>query len=389
MKITCDSCPRGFLSVDETAGELPDTFVARSERRVARAIDFLGATPARVLSQQPADEESLEGDEGECAHDVPLVQLPGRWVSELDDGSGREARSINAPPLELAPIKGGYQPFVFERDVLSARPVEDLQGKFGGTCSKRLRASNGATNDSLTHVRGLCSIDGHWRRLSNGARYGCRKDHVAGTFQGVTNEEHDASSGSGLDRSGQVLYRGFVDIDQLDGWRCRSAQSIPNPIQEIWGRGLGDDKHLFRGRMELQGEFERLAERHVAKHPGESCALAANAARWRGRAGKHDRRIRKQLVSMSEHELQCRLGDRNDQVDLSATVFRANVVAQRRRRLCRGKTIGLQVFGVVVDQNVGARRQDLSDGAVHDGIGREIFTAPLHSQYGPVVLRLR
>ncbi len=108
MKITCNSCPRGFLSVDETAGEFPDAFVARSERLVARAIDFLGATPARVLSQQPADEEGLEGDEGECANDVPLVQLPDRWVSELDDGSGREARSIDAPPPELAPIKGGY-----------------------------------------------------------------------------------------------------------------------------------------------------------------------------------------------------------------------------------------------------------------------------------------
>lgn len=85
MKISCDACPRGFLSVDETARQLPDAFVARSERRVARAIDFLGATPARVLSQQPADEKGLEGDEGECAHDVPLVQLPGRVVSELDD----------------------------------------------------------------------------------------------------------------------------------------------------------------------------------------------------------------------------------------------------------------------------------------------------------------
>jgi hypothetical protein len=388
MKITCDSCPRGFLSVDETARKLPDAFVARSELRVARAIDFLGATPARVLSQQPADEKGLEGDEGECAHDVPLVQLPGRWVSELDDGSGREASIVNAPPPELAPIKGGYQPFVFERDVLSARPVEDLQRKFCGTCSKRLRASNGAANDTLPHVRGLRSIDRHWRRLSNGARYSCRKDHVARTFLGVANVEHDASSGNGLDRGGQALYRWFVDIDQLDGRRCRSTQSIPDPGQKIGGRGLGDDKHLFRERMELQGEFERLAERHVAEHPGESCPLAANAGRWRGRAGKHDRGIRKQLVSMSEHELQCRLGDRNYQVDLSATVFRANVVAQRRRRLCRGKTIGLQVFGVVVDQYVGARRQDLSDGAVHDGIGRKIFTAPLDGEYGLVVLRL-
>ena len=141
--------------------------------------------------------------------------------------------------------------------------------------------------------------------------------------------------------------------------------------------------------MELQREFERLAECHVAKDPRESCALAANVGRRRGRARKHDRRIRKQLASMSEHELQCRLGDRNHQVDLPATVFRANVIAQRRRRLCRGKTIGLQVFGVVVDQHAGVRRQDLSDGAVHDGIGRKVFTAPLHSQYGPVVLRLR
>ena len=233
MKIPCDSCPRGLLSVDEAAGEFPDAFVARSERRFAGAVPFLGATPARVLSQQPADEKCLEGDEGECAQDIPAVQLPGRWVSELDDGSGRELRGINVPPAELAPIEGGYQLFVLDRDFLSACAVKDLQRKFGGTCSKRLRAPNGAANDSLADVRGLCSVDWHWRRLSDGTRHSCRKDHVAWTFLGVTNIEHDASSRGCLDRSGQTLYRGFVDVDQLDGRRCRSAQSMPDPIQKI------------------------------------------------------------------------------------------------------------------------------------------------------------
>jgi hypothetical protein len=56
VKIPCDTCPRGFLGVDEPAGQVPDAFVARSECISIRAIGFLGSAPPTVLSEQPTDE---------------------------------------------------------------------------------------------------------------------------------------------------------------------------------------------------------------------------------------------------------------------------------------------------------------------------------------------
>jgi hypothetical protein len=229
VKITCDSRLRGLLSVDETARELPDAVVARSERSVACAIDFLGAAPARVLSHQPTDEKSLEDQERECGQDVPVVQLPDCWVFELDDGAGREARGIDIPPPQLAPIEGGHQLLVLNRNVLRALAAEDLQRKFGRACSERLRAPNGAANDTLTHVRGLRSVDWHWRRLSNGARHCSREDDVAGILLGIADIEHDASWGSPPDCRSQPRNRGFVDIHELGGRQCRQRSLDPIP----------------------------------------------------------------------------------------------------------------------------------------------------------------
>ena len=123
VKIACDSRACRLLSVDDTPRELSDAFVACSERSVGGAIAFLGSAPARMLSHQPTDEQGLDDEQGECADDVPAVQLPSGRVLEPDHGSSRKAGRIDAPPPQLPPIEGGYEPVVFHRDVLSTCAV--------------------------------------------------------------------------------------------------------------------------------------------------------------------------------------------------------------------------------------------------------------------------
>ncbi len=276
MQIACDSCPGGFLSVDQAAGELPNAFVARSERRVARTSDFLSTTPARVLSQQPANEKRLENEERDCAEDVPAVQLPRGGFPELNDRFGGETRHIDAPSAELAPIEGGYQPVVLDRDVLSAYTIQNLERQLSDAGSDCLRVVNDTADNSLTHIGGLNAVYRYWRSLGNDTRNRVGEDDIAGILFGIADVEHDAAGRSPFDCGRQPRYGRFVEVYELDGRRHCPELGV-HLIQKVCSGRLGDDEHLFRGRMQLQCELKRVAIGNAYHHAGKSSPRAAAA----------------------------------------------------------------------------------------------------------------
>ena len=107
-----------------------------------------------------------------------------------------------------------------------------------------------------------------------------------------------------------------------------------------------------------------------------------------GRDGRHDRRVGKKLRAVLQHEFQRGIGDRQDDVDVPPVELALDVVAQRQGRFLRGKAIGFQVLGEVVDGLRRVRQEDLPDGGVDERRARKVLGAPVHREHRSRRLRL-
>jgi len=63
MKVARNSGAGGLLRVDESAGQLPDAFIARPEGSFVRPDGLLGAAASGALSEEGGDENRLQGDQ--------------------------------------------------------------------------------------------------------------------------------------------------------------------------------------------------------------------------------------------------------------------------------------------------------------------------------------
>ena len=102
-----------------------------------------------------------------------------------------------------------------------------------------------------------------------------------------------------------------------------------------------------------------------------------------------DRRIGKQLRAMIEGELERLMRDRDHDVDSPAPILPADVVGEGCRRLFRSEAVRLQILGEIVDRQIRARAQRLSNAGIQHGIGEEVFGPRVNRQHRLVQFRLR
>src|SRR5882724_11005994 len=63
-----------------------------------------GLPPASAQEQKPRDEQRLDDHRSQEAKDVPLIQLPEGWLSELDHSTGWKSLLADPPTLNFSPV---------------------------------------------------------------------------------------------------------------------------------------------------------------------------------------------------------------------------------------------------------------------------------------------
>jgi hypothetical protein len=131
--------------------------------------------------------------------------------------------------------------------------------------------------------------------------------------------------------------------------------------------------------VELQRQFQRFHIGAADPDHRDASARAAHILPRHADAREDDRHVREQLVAVIEHELERVVGHRDDEIDAAAKILAPDVFGECRRRAAP-EPVGLEVFRVVVDRDLGPRHEDIANGGVEHGIRRKKHRTRMNRQ---------
>ena len=362
VEIAGDVRARRFLRVDQTSGQLPDPLVARSNRRLTCQDRFFGATPSGSLHEESGDRQQLRGDHDDRADDVPAIGFPHGRREESDLRFRWQPRRVDAPSLDLAPVEGRARAARLRSECPGrACPRESAAPSARPASAGLARAAHHAADDTGADVEIDRAVHRHRRGLRRRfARRPADPAAPAPRFPRCQRWRTMLRGGTALTTSSDVGHRLPVDERELDLARKR-AELGSHRVDVLLVRRCAMTNTRFGRRVQLQRQLQRFA--HTRCRPGpprcrrRRCERArpgtAIPAKTIGASGKSSSRLSSTNWSASFVIAITRSMRR-------PSILPPDVVASAADA-SRAEPIGFQVFGEVVDRDVGARHQDLAN----------------------------
>ena len=143
----------------------------------------------------------------------------------------------------------------------------------------------------------------------------------------------------------------------VEGAKLRPRQIL---VAAVGVRRPADHEYVSESRLQLDRDVDRPFQVH-RQHDAGRLSVQDRGLDRRG----HDRRARKQLVSICIDELERDISGRNDHVEGLPRIFPPEKITDRRLVVGLGKARDIQIFGVVIELSGQAVVENCSNSVVN------------------------